>query len=100
MKKIFAILPVIVIGVICLPLSCSKDISGSTDNLPALAPAKTDIDAGSWKPVLLTSATEFPVPAPIATTTPDYISQLSEIKSFQNDLTSEEKDLVKYWSAG
>ena len=100
MKKIFAILPVIVIGIICLPLSCSKDISGSTDNLPALAPAKTDIEAGTWKPVLLTSATEFPVPAPIATTTPDYISQLSEIKSFQNDLTSEEKDLVKYWSAG
>ncbi|HTE24529.1 phosphatase PAP2 family protein, partial [Flavitalea sp.] len=100
MKKIFAILPVIVIGVICLPFACSKDISGRTDDLPALAPAKTDIDAGTWKPVLLTSATEFAVPAPIATTTPDYIAQLSEIKSFQNDLTSEEKDLVSYWSAG
>ena len=43
---------------------------------------------------------EFAVPAPSATTTPDYIAQVNEIKTWQADLTSEEKDIVKYWSAG
>ncbi|HMF70575.1 MAG TPA: phosphatase PAP2 family protein, partial [Flavitalea sp.] len=38
--------------------------------------------------------------APGATNTPDYIAQLSEIRSYQDNITSEEKDLVKYWGAG
>ncbi|HTF29419.1 MAG TPA: phosphatase PAP2 family protein, partial [Flavitalea sp.] len=60
----------------------------------------TDAEAGTWKTVLLTSPTEFTVAAPGATNTPDYISQLSEIRSYQDNITSEEKDLVKYWGAG
>ncbi|RYY31675.1 MAG: phosphatase PAP2 family protein [Chitinophagaceae bacterium] len=85
---------------VLLPLSCSKDIDGRTDDLPPLAPAKTDIDAGQWKTILLTSATEFPVPAPGATNTPDYTAQLSEIRSWQHNITDDEKAMVKYWSAG
>jgi len=100
MRKIFGVLPLIVLSIFCLPLSCSKNISGRTDDLPPLAPAKTDLNAGTWKTVLLTSPTEFAVPAPGATNTPDYIAQVSEIKSWQSDLTGEEKDLAKYWSAG
>jgi hypothetical protein len=67
---------------------------------PALQPASLDINAGTWKPVLLTGPTEFPVAVPIATTTPDYIAQVNEIKSFQSNITSAEKNSVKYWSAG
>lgn len=79
---------------------CSKDIEGRTDDLPALNPARTDINAGAWLPILLSSPTEFAVAAPSATSTPDYILQLSEIKSLQHQLTAEEKAAVKYWSAG
>lgn len=86
--------------VIIIPLSCSKDVDGRTDNLPPLQPAKTDIDGGAWKPILLTTAGEIAVPAPAAVTTPDYIAQINEIKTWQADLTDREKDLVKYWSAG
>lgn len=100
MRKIFVIVPVILLAVAALPLACSKGISGRTDNLAPLAPAKTDLDAGTWKTVLLTSPTEFAVPAPIATTTPDYIAQVNEIRSWQQDLTSDEKAMVDYWSAG
>ena len=67
---------------------------------PLLNPSKADGNAGTWKPILLASASEFPCPAPIATTSPDYILQLNEIKSFQNNITSENKDLVNYWGAG
>ena len=82
------------------PIACSKKVDGRTDNLAPLEPAKTDIDAGVWKPILLTGPTEFPVPAPAATTTPDYIAQVNEIKIWQADLTNDEKGLVKYWAAG
>ena len=99
MKKIF--LPILMSAFLgCIFVSCSKDITGRTDDAPALTPEKTDIDAGTWKTVLLTSPTEFAVAAPGATNTPDYIAQINEIKSWQNKLTSEEKQTVKYWSAG
>lgn len=80
--------------------SCNKDIAGRTDNIPALSPSNPDLNAGTWKPVLLTSPSEFAVAAPGATTSPDYIAQINEIKAWQADLTSEEKRIVKYWSAG
>ena len=100
MKKILTGISIITIVLFIVPLSCSKGISGRTEDLPALAPAKTDVDAGTWKTVLLTSPTEFTVAAPGATNTPDYIAQLSEIRSYQDNITNEEKDLVKYWGAG
>lgn len=80
--------------------SCSKDISDRSSEFPALQPASVDLNAGTWKPILLTGPTEFAVAAPIATTTPDYIAQINEIKSFQANLTTAEKNAVKYWSAG
>lgn len=81
-------------------VSCSKTVSGRTDNSASLAPAKTDIDAGTWKTILLSSPTEFAVAAPVATNTPEYIAQLSEVKTWQQEITGEEKRIVKYWSAG
>ncbi|MVT08388.1 phosphatase PAP2 family protein [Chitinophaga tropicalis] len=81
-------------------IACNKDIEGRTDNIPSLSPSNIDLNAGTWKPVLLTSPSEFAVAAPGATTTPDYIAQVNEIKDWQANLTSEEKRIVKYWSAG
>jgi len=83
-----------------LASSCSKDITERNMEFPALQPASLDIDAGIWKPILITGPTEFPVPAPIATSSPDYVVQINEIKSFQANMTSTEKNAVKYWSAG
>lgn len=80
--------------------SCSKEVVGRTDNTRALNPAKLDTNAGTWKPILLTAPTDIVVAAPIATNTPDYIAQVNEIKSFQANLTGEEKRAVQYWSAG
>ena len=100
MKKLIIFTTIIAAAGICLPLACSKKVDGRTADLAPLQPAKTDIDAGTWKTVLLTGPTEFPVAAPIATGTPEYIAQVNEIKTWQADLTSEEKDIIKYWSAG
>jgi hypothetical protein len=100
MKKIFLFISMITVTVIALFNSCSKKINEANMAYPMLNPVKADANAGTWKPILLSSATEFPCAAPIATTSPDYILQLNEIKSFQNSITNEEKDLVNYWGAG
>jgi len=80
--------------------SCSKKIDEQNMSYPMINPTKPDANAGTWKPILLTAANEFPCAAPIVTTSPDYIIQLNEIKSFQNQVTDEEKKLVEYWGAG
>lgn len=99
MKKITV--SIIILSVIALGIgSCSKEVIGSTDNAPALKPAGIDINAGTWKPVLLASPMDITVAIPIAVTAPDYIAQINEIKSFQANITEEEKRIVKYWSAG
>lgn len=81
-------------------ISCSKDIESRTDEAPALNPVNTDANAGTWKTILLTSPSEFSVAAPGAVTSPDFIAQVNEIKSWQARMTEEDKGLVKYWSAG
>ena len=91
---------IILIAIVSLFVSCSKDLNEKHLEYPALQPANIDVNAGTWKPVLLTGPTEFSVAAPGATTTPDYIAQVSEIKSFQATITNSEKELVRYWSAG
>ncbi len=100
MKKIYLRYFYIIATPVLFMLSCSKDITGRTDDTPALTPANIDLNAGAWKPVLLTGPTEFPVVAPIATTSPDYIAQVAEIKTWQANITAEERQMVKYWSAG
>lgn len=100
MKKIFLIIAIAASGITLFISSCSKDVAGKTDNAAALKPAKLDLNAGTWKPVLLTAPTDITVAAPAATGTPDYIAQVNEIKSFQANLTEDEKKIVKYWSAG
>lgn len=97
MKKIFILL---IITAAILLNSCSKDITERNEEFPALQPASLEPNAGTWRPILLTGPTEFSVPAPIATTSPDYVIQVNEIKSFQASTTSAEKNSVKYWSTG
>ncbi|MEO6229911.1 MAG: phosphatase PAP2 family protein [Ferruginibacter sp.] len=99
MKKIFFTILWICSSIIIFT-GCKKDIEEATANAPALAPANTDLNAGTWKLILLSAPDEFSVAAPVATTSPDYIAQVNEIKSYQAHITDEDKKLVKYWSAG
>ncbi len=98
MKYIYSI--VLLITMIAFVSSCKKEIQGRTDITGALTPLNIDLNAGTWKPILLTGPTEFSVAAPIATTSPDYIIQINEIKTWQSTITEKERELVNYWSAG
>ncbi len=99
MKKIFLAISLIA-GCFLAFTGCKKDIVNTTENAPALTPANLDINAGTWKTVLLTVPDEFAVPVPISTTAPDYIAQINEIKSYQASITEQERKIVKYWGAG
>jgi len=80
--------------------ACNKNINDQSLKFPSLSPANVDADAGTWKPVLLSGPEEFMVAAPIATNSPAYIAELNEIKAYQRALTEEQKDVIRYWSAG
>lgn len=80
--------------------SCSKDIVEKNQEYPALNPVKTDMNAGTWLPILLTGPTEFPVAAPAATNSPVYTGELNEIKGWQKNLTSAQRNKIKFWSVG
>ena len=99
MKKIFLTGSWIILTILFMG-SCNKQVIDRTSNIPPLQPANTDINAGTWKTVLLTAPSDIVVPAPIATNSPDYVAQINEIKSFQANITDDEKNLVAYWSAG
>lgn len=80
--------------------ACSKKLEEATAGAPLLNPSKIDENAGDWKPILLSSAEEFPVAAPGALGTPDITAQISEIKSWQANISTEESTLMKFWGAG
>ncbi len=86
--------------ILMIGYACSKSVHSRTEDAPALSPSKNDENAGTWKPILLTAPDEFPLAAPGATGTPDYIAQVNEMKSWQQNMTEEDRKAVKYWSAG
>jgi hypothetical protein len=80
--------------------SCKKDIIDRTSLYPSLSPANIDLNADTWKPVLITDLSVFIVAAPDAVTSPAYVADLNEIKGYQRSLTNDQRAIIKYWSAG
>lgn len=98
-RLLHIVLPAALIAIAFLG-SCKKTVEDRTNNYPVLTPASTDINADTWKPVLLTGFGALNVAAPDATTSPAYIADINEIKGLQANLTDEQKENIKYWSAG
>lgn len=94
MRKLLYIL--ILIG----GVSCKKEITGRTDRISPLSPSSTDLNAGTWKPILLTAPDEFPVPSPGPASGPAYVAELNEIKSRQQVMSGKVKEEIAYWGAG
>jgi len=82
-----------------LGASCRKEITERNETFQALAPTNIDSTAGAWTPILTASST-FTIPVPEIKTAPNYLADLNEIKGYQKNLTSQQKEIIKYWSAG
>jgi hypothetical protein len=100
MRKTFFFIFNLAAFALLIPFACSKKVDGRTDNLAPLQPAKTDSGAGAWKTILLAGPTDVAVAAPVATSNPDYIAQINEIKSSQANMSDADRANVRYWSAG
>jgi hypothetical protein len=87
------------IAVASLIASCNKDVA-STEILTPLTPSKLDENAGAWKMIFMTSATQFPVAAPTAVTSAAYLTELADVKVRQANITKDQQAIVDYWSAG
>jgi hypothetical protein len=71
----------------------------------ALAPAAAsaagnDPGAGSWQMIVLSSPTQFSVPAPLAPTSLAYQSELADIRAAQARITPAQQKAIDYWSKG
>ena len=53
MKKIFLLSGTIIAAVAVIAVACNKDIEGRTENIPSLQPSNIDLNAGTWKPILV-----------------------------------------------
>lgn len=80
-------------------VGCDNHIQ-SNEQLPALSPASTDENAGSWKMIVLTGPTQFAVTAPAPVTDPTYVAELTSIKSTQAQITDAQRQNIDYWSGG
>src|SRR6476619_541997 len=98
-KNIFIYLLTVVAGSWVMT-ACNKSIEGRTDSLSFLSPANIDLNAGSWKLILLSRPDSFLVAPPAATNAPGYIGELNAIKGLQQNLTTDQIDNIKYWTAG
>jgi PAP2 superfamily len=83
-----------------ITISCNDDLVERNQQYPQLNPANADANAGSWMPILLSSAGEFTIDAPTAITSNAYKAEINEIKSYQANLTSEQQKIIDYWSVG
>jgi hypothetical protein len=86
-------------GVLAAGAACDKSLTPS-EVLPPLEPSTLEQTAGSWKMIELAGPTQFTVAAPAATTSAAYVAEVDAIKAAQSKLTSEQRDVIDYWSGG
>jgi hypothetical protein len=98
MNKTLKQIPVII--AICALLSvpsCKKDLALSM-NYEAYTFSGLDSAGGTWKPILLVNGNQFSVSAPAATNSSAYLQELQNLKSTVNNISSEQKKAVEFWS--
>lgn len=81
-------------------LACQKDIQEANLSYPKLDPIRGDENAGNWKPILLTSASEIACPTPNSVGSTRYQTDLAEVIDLQKNITESQKSNIRYWSAG
>ena len=91
---------IFLLSLLLLSVSCNKDIIETNQQYPQLNPTNQDQLAGTWKTILLATPDEFLIDVPVAVATSAYKAEINEIKSYQANITPEQKQIIHYWSAG
>ena len=77
-NKLF-ILSIIISSVIAI--SCNKEITEMGSDWTEFVPSQLDTNAGNWKTITLTAATDIQIPAPAATNSTAYQTELQTVKT-------------------
>jgi hypothetical protein len=78
---------------------CGSAITGP--DTPIVRPASSpDAEAGSWRMILLARPDQIEVPEPEPVTSEAYRGELAAVSAAQRQLTDEQREVIRYWSAG
>lgn len=99
--KAFKYISLTTVALLLAVISCNKEIT-YTEGLFPLQPTNVDANAGTWKPVAVTSYTKYSasVPTPADTSTTAYKTELATIKNLQGAITKDQQNAIAYWSGG
>lgn len=96
MKKIY-FLGMLAFVALAIFQACEKDLPTNLEFSPYTYET-LDENGGTWKPVLLDSATLVGIPAPDDASSAAYQTELADLKAASYDLTSDQEKAVAYWS--
>lgn len=85
------------LSLMLLITSCESDLPGFYEYEP-YSYSSLDLTASDWKPVLIADASAFSLPAPAATGSDAYKSELAELKSLSANPDGKQIEAVKYWN--
>lgn len=94
MKKLQLIL--LIVATVVLN-GCNKDLNTELEYF-SYEFSGTDVNAGNWTPILISSGAEISVEAPEATTSAEYLAELEEVKSKISSMTSDQKKNIDHWT--
>lgn len=96
MKKFhFSYLTLLCIAAGVVFTQCSKTVDD-----PVYEPypeTSLDQNAGTWKTYVLTSGSQFSLPAPEAPTSSAYLAEVEDLKRVAATLTDEQKEAAQFW---
>ncbi|HNO27473.1 MAG TPA: phosphatase PAP2 family protein [Chitinophagales bacterium] len=76
--------------------ACALDVPGYLDITPYTY-SSVDSTGGEWEPVYVHGADLVSIPTPESVTSDAYLTEIEELKSIANNLTSEQSNAIEYW---
>jgi hypothetical protein len=74
---------------------CDKDITERA--LPNFEPASVDATGGTWRTVVLNSATDVSIPAATTTGSAEYLLEIGQIVQLQQNISGADRALIDQW---
>ena len=84
--------------------ACDKTLERDGTELAPLIPAKTDIEAATWKTYTTLNLADFTgaavAPTPAVVTSPQYLQELEEVKAEVAKIDDPRRNAIRYWNGG
>ena len=84
--------------------ACDKTLERNGTELSPLVPAKTDVEAATWKTYTTLNLADFTVPAvtptPATVTSPQYLQEIEEVKAEVAKIDDARRNAIRYWNGG